>query len=54
MKKILTMFSDKANIYGASLREGKWNTYTMTIQEFLERLKSRESCIHRRNLLFYN
>jgi hypothetical protein len=34
------MFSDKANIYGASLRDGKWITNTYTIQEFLERLKS--------------
>jgi hypothetical protein len=34
------MFSKKANIAGASLRDGKWKTYTMTIQEFLERLKS--------------
>ena len=37
---IQTMFSDKANIYGASLRDGKWITKTYTIQEFLERLKS--------------
>lgn len=37
------MFSEKANIAGASLRDGKWNTYTMTIQEFLERLKSRSN-----------
>ncbi len=37
------MFSEKANIGGASLRDGKWNTYTMTIQEFLERLKSRSN-----------
>lgn len=35
------MFSEKANIAGASLRDGKWITYTMTIQEFIERLKSR-------------
>ena len=34
------MFSEKANIGGASLRDGKWNTYTMTIHEFLEGLKS--------------
>ena len=34
------MFSEKANIAGASLRDGKWITYTVTIQEFLERLKS--------------
>ncbi len=37
------MFSEKANIGGASLRDGEWNTYTMTIQEFLERLKSRSN-----------
>tara|TARA_R110001583_G_scaffold76899_2_gene209979 strand:- start:260 stop:739 length:480 start_codon:yes stop_codon:yes gene_type:complete len=37
------MFSEKANIAGASLRDGKWITYTMTIQEFLERLKSSEN-----------
>ena len=37
------MFSEKANIAGASLRDGKWTTYTMTIQEFLERLKSRSN-----------
>lgn len=36
---IPAMFCEKANIAGASLRDGKWNTYTMTIQEFLERLK---------------
>ncbi len=40
---IPAMFSEKANIGGASLRDGKWNTYTMTIQEFLERLKSRSN-----------
>ncbi len=34
------LFSENANIAGASLRDGKWNTYTMTIHEFLERLKS--------------
>ncbi len=37
---IPTMFSDKANIYGASLRDGKWISKTYTIREFLERLKS--------------
>ena len=37
------MFSEKANIGGASLRDGKWNTFTMTIEEFLERLKSRSN-----------
>ena len=43
LEAIPAMFSNKANIYGASLRDGKWNTYTMTIQEFLERLKSRNN-----------
>lgn len=38
--KIPAMFSDKANIYGASLREGKWITKTYTIQEFMNRIKS--------------
>jgi len=37
---IPAMFCEKANISGASLRDGKWITYTMTIQEFMERLKS--------------
>jgi hypothetical protein len=32
------MFSEKANIAGASLRDGEWITYTMTIQEFMEHL----------------
>ena len=34
------MFSEKANIGGAVLRNGKWNTFTMSIGEFLELLKS--------------
>ena len=40
---IPAMFSEKANIGGASLRDGKWTTYTMTIQAFLERLKARSN-----------
>ena len=40
IEAVKTMFSDKANIYGASLRDGKWITRTYTIQEFLERLQS--------------
>jgi ketosteroid isomerase-like protein len=40
IETVQTMFSDKANIFGASLRDGKWITNTYTIQEFLERLKS--------------
>lgn len=43
VEAIQTMFSEKANIYGASLRDGKWITNTYTIQEFLERLKSYEN-----------
>lgn len=43
LNAIPEMFSEKANISGASLRDGKWITYTMTIQEFLERLKSRDN-----------
>lgn len=43
IEAIQTMFSEKANIYGASLRDGKWITNTYTIQEFLERLKSYEN-----------
>jgi len=34
------LFSEKANIGGASFRNGQWNTYTMTFAEFLELLKS--------------
>ncbi|MBN4084748.1 nuclear transport factor 2 family protein [Flavobacteriaceae bacterium AH-315-B10] len=37
------MFSKKANIGGASFRDGKWNTFTMTFVEFLELLKSRSN-----------
>jgi hypothetical protein len=37
------MFSEKANIGGASLRNGQWNTFTMTIAEFMELLKSRDN-----------
>ena len=43
LEAIPALFSVKANIAGASLRDGKWITYTMTIQEFLERLKSRSN-----------
>lgn len=34
------MFSEKANIGGASFRDGQWKTFTMTFAEFLELLKS--------------
>jgi len=37
------LFTEKANIAGASVRNGKWKTYTMTIQEFIERLRSRKN-----------
>ena len=43
VEAIQTMFSVKANIYGASLRDGKWITNTYTIQEFLKRLESYEN-----------
>ena len=34
------LFCEKANIGGASFRNGKWNTFTMTFAEFSELLKS--------------
>ena len=34
------IFCEKANIGGAEFRKGKWNTFTMTIGEYLEILKS--------------
>ncbi len=37
------MFSEKANIGGASLRNGKWKTFTMTFKEYLELLNSRSN-----------
>ena len=37
---ISTMFTSKANISGASLKNEKWNSYTMTIQEFITAMKS--------------
>ncbi len=37
------MFCEKANIGGAVLGNGEWNTFTMSIGEFLERLKSRSN-----------
>ena len=40
---IQTLFSDKANIGGASLKNGKWTAYTMTIQEFLDTLISTDN-----------
>lgn len=35
------MFSEHANIGGASYRNGEWNTFTMTFTDFLESLKQR-------------
>ena len=43
LEAIPDMFCKKANISGASLRDGKWITNTYTIKEFLERLKSYEN-----------
>lgn len=37
------LFSEKANIGGVSFREGQWNTFTMTFEEFLELLKFRSN-----------
>ena len=37
------MFSENANIGGASYRNGQWSTYTMTFTDFLETLKSIEN-----------
>ena len=37
---LATMFTDNANISGASLKNGIWRSYTMTIQEFLATLRS--------------
>ena len=37
---ISTLFMPKANISGASLKNEKWNSYTMTIEEFITALKS--------------
>ena len=40
IEAIPAMFTSKANISGASLKNGKWNSYTMSIQEFITALKS--------------
>ena len=37
---IPAIFSKNANIGGAFLRSGEWSTFTMTQEEFLERLRS--------------
>lgn len=38
-----TMFCENANIGGASIKDGQWNTMTMTFPEFMESLKSRST-----------
>jgi ketosteroid isomerase-like protein len=35
-----TLFSKNANIGGVSFKNGKWKTYTITLDEFIELLKS--------------
>jgi ketosteroid isomerase-like protein len=40
IEAIPAMFTSKANISGASLKNEKWNSYRMTIQEFITALKS--------------
>jgi len=37
------MFSENANIGGASYRNGEWKTFTMSFTEFLDQLKSRQN-----------
>jgi len=37
------MFSEKANIGGASFKDEQWTTFTMTFTEFLDMLKSRSN-----------
>lgn len=37
-----SMFCDKANIGGASLRNGKWISFTMTASEFFDLLRSQK------------
>lgn len=34
------LFADNANIGGASFRNGKWHSYTMTLEEFINVLKA--------------
>jgi len=40
IETISTLFTSKANISGASLKNERWSNYTMTIQEFIIALKS--------------
>ena len=37
------LFTENANIGGASYKNGQWTTFTMTFTEFLESLKSRQN-----------
>ena len=37
-----TLFTANANIGGASFNSGKWNIFTMTLEEFLTALKSND------------
>jgi hypothetical protein len=39
LEAIPKMFCEKANISGASFRDGKWITNTYTIQEFIKRME---------------
>ncbi len=40
VKAMPEIFCEKANIGGATFKNGKWTTFTMTIGEYLELLKS--------------
>jgi len=37
------LFSEKANIGGASFKNGEWNSFTMSIAEFLKLLRSQSN-----------
>lgn len=37
------LFADNSNIGGASLRSGKWHSFTMTLDEFINVLKTEEN-----------
>ena len=37
------MLAEKCNVHGAILRDGKWTTYSLTIEEFLSILKSEKT-----------
>jgi len=38
-----SMFSEHANIGGATFKNGEWNSFTMTLDEFLEVLRSTDN-----------